>query len=78
MQDKFQALLELLRPELRDEIRSLAMNPEILRDMVIRNHKTDVIDSEGNFIFHGKADKGGERTNRARRGGFRQSHSSAT
>jgi len=54
MQDKFQALLELLRPELRDEIQRLALNPEILRDMVIRNHKADVTDAEGRFIFKGK------------------------
>jgi len=54
MQDKFQALLELLRPELKDEIRRLALNPEILRDIVIRNHKADVTDVDGAFIFKGK------------------------
>ena len=54
MQDKFQALLDLLRPELSDEIRTLDLNPEIIRDMVIRNHKADVTDAAGNFIFHGK------------------------
>ena len=54
MQDKFQALLELLRPELKEEIRTLSMNPEILREMVVRNHKADVTDVDGNFIFRGK------------------------
>ncbi|MDZ7753029.1 MAG: helicase-related protein [Gammaproteobacteria bacterium] len=54
MQDKFQALLELLRPEWRREITALQLNPEILREMIIRNHKADVTDSEGNFIFKGK------------------------
>ena len=54
MHDKFQAILELLRPELRNEIAMLALNPEILREMVIRNHKADVTDAEGRFIFQGK------------------------
>lgn len=54
MQDKFQALLELLRPELKTEIQSLAAHPEIIRQMVIRNHKADVTDVDGNFIFQGK------------------------
>lgn len=53
-QDKFQTLLELMRPELKEEIRTLSHNPEILRQMVIRNHKADVTDAEGNFIFQGK------------------------
>jgi ERCC4-related helicase len=53
-QDKFQALLELIRPELKKEIRSLAMNPEIISRMVIRNHKADVTDATGTFIFKGK------------------------
>ncbi|MHC8392662.1 DEAD/DEAH box helicase [Pseudomonas sp. LB3P93] len=54
MQDKFVALLELLRPERRTELMMLNLNPEILHDMVFRNHKADVTDAEGNFIFQGK------------------------
>lgn len=54
MQDKFQALLELLRPEWTKEIRRLALHPELLKDMVIRNYKADVTDAQGNFIFKGK------------------------
>ena len=54
MQDKFQALLELLRPELKGEIDTLSSNPEILREMVIRNRKADVTDASGRFIFQGK------------------------
>ena len=54
MQDKFQALLELLRPELTDKINSLRNNPEIIGDMVFRNNKADVTDVDGNFIFNGK------------------------
>ena len=57
MQDKFHALLELLRPERKHDIRTLDLNPEILRDMIIRNHKADVTDAEGNFIFRGKTTK---------------------
>ena len=53
-QDKFIALLELLRPERRAQLMSLSINPEIIRDMVFRNHKADVTDLEGNFIFQGK------------------------
>ena len=54
MQDKFQALLELLHPERKDEIDTLALNPEIISDMIFRNNKADVTDAEGNFIFKGK------------------------
>jgi len=56
-QDKFQSLLQLLRPERKEDIRDLALNPEILREMVFRNNKSDVTDAEGNFIFHGKTTK---------------------
>lgn len=54
MQDKFQALLELIRPDLRPEIQTLTLNPEVLRGMVYRNQKAYVTDAEGNFIFKGK------------------------
>lgn len=54
MQDKFIALLELLRPERRRDLMMLNLKPEILHDMVYRNHKADVTDAEGNFIFQGK------------------------
>jgi superfamily II DNA or RNA helicase len=53
-QDKFLALLEILRPELKQDILSLSLNPEILLKMVIRNNKADVTDENGNFIFQGK------------------------
>jgi len=53
-QDKFQSLLELLHPEWRDQINSLSLNPEILGRMVIRNNKSEVTDSDGEFIFKGK------------------------
>ena len=52
--DKFQGLLELIRPSFKNHIRNLSLHPEILREMVIRNNKSDVTDAEGNFIFQGK------------------------
>lgn len=55
MQDKFISLLELLRPDRKSELALLSIKPELLHDMVIRNYKADVTDSEGNFVFHGKS-----------------------
>lgn len=54
MQDKFQALLELLHPDRKNEIMTLSLNPEIIGEMVFRNNKADVTDAEGNFLFKGK------------------------
>lgn len=56
-QDKFISLLELLRPDRKHEIDTLDLNPHILREMMYRNNKSDVTDSEGNFIFKGKTTK---------------------
>lgn len=53
-EDLFQALLELLRPELGPSIRTLRGNPEVLRDLVIRNSKAEVTDAEGRLLFQGK------------------------
>lgn len=55
--DKFQALLEILRPEWKKEIRRLEQSPDFLKHMVIRNNKSDVTDVDGNFIFKGKSTK---------------------
>ena len=57
MPDKFQSLLMLLHPERKEDIETLALNPEILSDMMFRNNKSDVTDIDGNFIFHGKTTK---------------------
>lgn len=54
MQDKFIALLELLRPERKEELQTLTLNPEIISEMVYRNYKADVTDAVGNFVFKGK------------------------
>lgn len=53
-EDKFHALLHLLRPELKDKIDTLELNPQILNDMMLRNNKADVTDKDGKFIFVGK------------------------
>ena len=55
--DKFVSLLELLRPDLKKEIDTLKLNPELLKEMLYRNNKSDVTDAEGNFIFQGKVTK---------------------
>lgn len=54
--DRFEALLELLRPgpEWRERIQQLRMEPQMLSGMVIRNRKADVTDAQGTFIFKGK------------------------
>ena len=53
--DQFVALLGLLRPELNEEFEMLHLEPDILKQMVYRNRKSDVTDADGNFIFHGKS-----------------------
>lgn len=50
---RFRALLELVRPDLYPEIRELEFNPEVIKQLIIRNKKTKVTDAEGNFIFRG-------------------------
>lgn len=54
MTDKFQALLELLHPERKAQIRQLELQPEIIQDMVFRNNKSEVTDLDGQLIFKGK------------------------
>lgn len=52
--DRFKALLELVRPDLQEDIRFLESNPDIVGDMILRNKKNEVTDSDGNFIFKGQ------------------------
>lgn len=51
--DRFMALLELVRPDLASQIQTLEANPEVVREMILRNRKSDVTDADGNFIFRG-------------------------
>jgi len=50
---KFQNLLKLVRPDLSEQIDDLEADPSFVADIVLRNRKIDVVDAEGNFIFHG-------------------------
>ena len=56
-QSQFQALLELLRPELHERIVRLDQDPGVLAGMVFRNRKSDVTDIDGNFVFHGQTSR---------------------
>ena len=56
-QSQFQALLELLRPELRNQFAMLEMDSSVLAKMVFRNRKSDVTDIDGNFVFHGQTSR---------------------
>ena len=50
---RFAALLELVRPDLKNQIGMIEMEPEIIKEIIIRNKKTVVTDAEGNLIFRG-------------------------
>ena len=50
---RFAALLELVRPDLAWEIAGIEANPEIVREIVIRNRKTRVTDAQGRPVFKG-------------------------
>ena len=52
--DRFIALLDLVRPDLRERIHTLAANPEVVSELILRNRKSEVTDTDGNFIFHGQ------------------------
>jgi len=71
MQDKFTALLELLHPERKDELMTLALNPEILRDMVFRNHKA-MSPMRRASLFSGENYQSHARSSQRRSSGLRQ------
>lgn len=52
--DRFMAILELVRPDLKSRIHTLEANPEIVGDMILRNRKSEVTDADGAFIFKGQ------------------------
>src|SRR5690606_35011309 len=56
-QSQFQALLELLRPELKEQFATLELDSSVLSKMVFRNRKSDVTDIDGNFVFHGQTSR---------------------
>lgn len=51
--DRFKGLLELVRPDLTPQIRTIEAHPEIVGEMILRNQKSTVTDAEGNLIFRG-------------------------
>ena len=52
--DRFIAILELVRPDLSQQIHTLRFNPEIVSDLILRNRKSEVTDADGQFIFKGQ------------------------
>jgi superfamily II DNA or RNA helicase len=53
-EDRFRGLLELLRPEWTERLRSLDAEPDLLSEMIYRNRKADVTDAHGEFVFAGQ------------------------
>lgn len=51
--DRFRALLELVRPDLRPQIQALEVHADIVGQIILRNRKSEVTDADGNFIFRG-------------------------
>ena len=51
--DRFRALLELVRPDLRPQIQTLEVHADIVGQIILRNRKSEVTDADGNFIFKG-------------------------
>lgn len=52
--DRFIALLELVRPDMKPQLHTLETDPEIVGEMILRNRKSEVTDADGNFIFKGQ------------------------
>jgi superfamily II DNA or RNA helicase len=52
--DRFVELLKLVRPDLEEQLDFLEAQPEIVREIILRNRKSTVTDMEGRFIFHGQ------------------------
>ncbi len=53
-QDRFISLLELIRPDLSQQLSTLDANREVVADLILRNRKSEVTNSEGEFIFRGQ------------------------
>jgi ERCC4-related helicase len=52
--DRFVELLKLVRPDFSEQLDFLEAQPEIVRDIILRNRKATVTDMEGRFIFNGQ------------------------
>ncbi len=53
-QDQFVALLELLRPDLKESFQRLELDPQVISEVVYRNQKASVTDADGNLVFNGQ------------------------
>lgn len=52
--DRFIELLKLVRPDFSEQLDLLEAQPEIVRDIILRNRKATVTDMDGHFIFYGQ------------------------
>jgi superfamily II DNA or RNA helicase len=52
-QGKFRNLLALVRPDLRRALDFIENEPDVVREIVLRNRKIDAVDLDGNFLFKG-------------------------
>jgi superfamily II DNA or RNA helicase len=50
---KFQNLLRLVRPELEKAIAEIEEDATFIGEVILRNHKIDAVDLDGNFLFKG-------------------------
>lgn len=53
VQQKFVSILELVRPDLKRDLQNIDLNPQVIRDVILRNRKSEVTDAEGKPIFKG-------------------------
>ena len=51
--DRFIALLQLVRPDLTRRLRNFDDDRDVVAEIILRNRKSSVTDSDGNFIFKG-------------------------
>jgi len=52
--NRFIELLRLVRPDLAEQLDYVEAQPDIVREVILRNRKATVTDMEGRFIFHGQ------------------------
>jgi hypothetical protein len=52
--DRFVELLKLVRPDLEEQLDFVEAQPDVVREIILRNRKATVTDMEGRFIFQGQ------------------------
>ena len=53
-EDRFKALLELIRPDVQSQIRQIQIPADVLRGCIHRSRKSRVTDMQGNLLFKGQ------------------------